>query len=292
MYSDDVALITPSFSRDFELCKLLNRSVLAYFPSSVKHYIIVDRRDIALFRGMHSDRTTILAKEDILPKGFVKLPKVNRWLAPGVILPISGWLTQQITKIAAAYTLSESTLVMLDSDIVFVRQVDPAVFCENGAIRLYKRRAGIQAGMLHVAWHQNACRLLGLPVEGPPMDDYVDQIISWKRTFVLEMTDRVEAVTGTPWHVAIARVRRFSEYLLYGLFVERLVSPKAFRIDERSLCHSHWLKTAIGDDEVPEFVASIREDNIAFMISAHSTTSRRARAHAVSLATNGRLQWD
>lgn len=291
--TEDVALVTPSFSRDFELCKVLNRSILAYFPPSVKHYVIVDGVDVALFRQIESNRTIILAAEDIVPKGITKLPKLNRWLAPGVVLPISGWLIQQIIKLSAAHALKESILVMVDSDVVFVRQVDPAMFCDNGAVRLYKQRDGIQAGMLHVEWHQNACRLLGLPVEQPPMDDYIGNMISWKRSLVLEMTKRVEAVTGSPWHVAIARARRFSEYLLYGLFVERCVNdPKTFWIDEHSRCHCHWLETAIADEEIARFVASMREDDVAFMITSHSATTTRARARAVSLATRGRIEWE
>ena len=38
-----MAVITPSFAPDFELCADLNRSVLAHSPDSVRHHIIVPR---------------------------------------------------------------------------------------------------------------------------------------------------------------------------------------------------------------------------------------------------------
>jgi hypothetical protein len=291
MTAERIAIVTPSFERDFELCRTLNRSVMEFLPAAICHYIIVDRRDISRFRPLSGDRTIVLTKEEILPRGFVQLPKTNRWLAPGTIFPVAGWLVQQIAKIAAASVLSESTLVMVDSDAVFVRDVDPGIFARNGETRLYVQRGGIIAGMeAHIAWTRNACDLLGLSIEPIPTTDYIGQVISWKRDLVLQMCDRVESTTGRRWYGAVARARQFSEYLLYGLFVERVagVIGNAW-VDENPRCNSRWEVTPLPLSGVEAFIGALCDDDLALMINTHSGTAPEARAAAIALASNGRL---
>jgi hypothetical protein len=233
----------------------------------------------------------VLAKEEILPKGIVQLPFANRWFSSAAILPVHGWLVQQIAKIATASMLTESTLVLVDSDAVFVRDVDPNVFTSNGETRLYVQRGGIDAGMIsHVTWHATACRLLGIPEETVPLDDFIGQVISWKRDAVVAMCARIEHVTGKRWHDAIVQARQFSEYMTYGVYVERVAGlPGNAWIDERPRCASHWETSELTAKDVPAFVATLRDDDIAMMISTHSSTTSQTRAAAIALATSGRL---
>ena len=53
---DDFAIITPSYPPDLERCALLVESLDRCCPGA-KHYLIVDRRDISLFRRLASSRT-------------------------------------------------------------------------------------------------------------------------------------------------------------------------------------------------------------------------------------------
>ena len=50
------------------------------------------------------------------------------------------------------------------------------------------------------------------------------------------MTATIEAVTGTPWAVALGKVRSFSEYILYGYFVSQSPTHRArHRLTTQSL---------------------------------------------------------
>jgi hypothetical protein len=289
--SQTIAIVTPSYGPDFELCRTLNRSVREFLPRSVKHYIFVDRRDLKQFRSLADERTIVASKEDILPKGIVQIPASNRWMSTSTLVPISGWLVQQIAKIATATLLDEMTLVMVDSDALFVRDVEPAVFTTNGATRLYRSTGGISAEMDdHILWHNNACRLLNVMPDEAPMSDYIGQIISWNRQLVIQMCAHVESVANTSWHGALARTRAISEYLLYGLYVEKVLGSGAnVWIDERSRCKAHWQVHPLLDSQLAEFSMSLEEGDFALMISSHSTTSRATRRAAIKLATNGRL---
>ena len=52
----------------------------------------------------------------------------------------------------------------------------------------------------------------------------------------------VEQVSGRDWVAAIASRRSFSEYLIYGHFVERVLGLEAAGhwSDERELCKVYW----------------------------------------------------
>ena len=248
------------------------------------------RRNLALFRPLDGGRTYVIAKEDVLPAGLKRLPGLNRWRSSGTLVPISGWLVQQIAKMAMAELLKVPTLLMVDSDAVFVRDVDPLLFARDGTTRLFKSAGAIPASMTdHVTWHENAARLLGIPATSAPFDDYIGQVISWRRDLVLAMCRRIEAVTGTSWANAIARTMHVSEYLLYGVFVERVASAPSVWIDSNPRCNLRWEPIPLAYGAVADYLAALNPDDIALMISAHSRTDPGVRDLVVRRATNGRL---
>jgi hypothetical protein len=287
-----IAIITPSYRRDFELCRTLNASVLEFLPAAVKHYVFVDRRDVHRFRCMRGERTIVAAKEEIMPGGIFQLPGMNRWISPATPFPISGWLVQQIAKIATAELIDADVLVMVDSDALFVRDVEPSVFATNGITRLYRCPDAITANkQSHVTWHRNACRLLDVTPDELPMDDYIGQVISWDRQIVRRMCAHLEQISGMSWQDTLAKARDVSEYLLYGLFVAKVIgAPGNVWIDERSRCKTHWELSPLRDSELVKFATSLDDGDFAVMISSHSGTSSKIRRSAVELATNGRLR--
>jgi hypothetical protein len=286
MSASEFAIVTPSFARDFELCRALNESVLRFVPASVKHYIFVDRCDLALFRGLQGPRTVIASIEEILPSGFFRVPFSKKWwFSISAQYPAKGWLVQQLVKLSAAHVLEERVVINMDSDVRFIRPVDLTRFGGGGQTRMYRKPRGIVAGMEHVAWHKNVCELLGIEPDELPMDDYVGNVISWDRRVALDACDRVESVTGRPWHVAFTRGRKVSEYLLYGLYVHKIAGPKSagIWIDERSWCHTHWGPQPLHEADVESFAAALRPDDFAFSIAGYTSTENRVAEAALRL---------
>lgn len=286
MSNSEIAIVTPSFARDYDLCRALNESVLRFVPASVKHYIFVDRCDLALFRRIEGPRTVIAAIEEILPPGFFKVPFSKKWwLSISAQYPAKGWLIQQLAKLSAPHVLKERVVINVDSDVRFIRCVDLALFESDGKTRMYRQPGGIVAGMEHVAWHRNICRLLDIEPDELPMDDYVGNVISWDRRVVLDACARVEAVTGLPWHVAYTRGRKVGEQLLYGLYVDKVVGPQSAEIwiDERSWCHTYWGPQPLQEADVEPFVAALKPDDFAFSIAGYTATERRVQQTALRL---------
>jgi hypothetical protein len=299
--NDTVAIVTPSFARDIELCRSLNESVLRFLPDAFRHYIFVPRLDMKLFRPLESARTSVIPIEDILPEGFTclgrppailrRLPfatwtSKERWLFKGERIPISGWLIQQIVKIAAAEYLTEPTLVLTDSDIAFIRPIKSTLFVADGRTRLYRLPKGLRASAtLGVEWHRNGCRLLGLAQEDPPMDNYVGPLISWNREIVRGMCARIEEVTKLKWYHALVRTRGVSEFLLYGLYADRILRDEArTSADESNHCLTYWSVEPLPEWAIELFVSALTPDHVALMFNALSTTSVTVRQKTLTSA--------
>jgi hypothetical protein len=288
-----IAIVTPSYAYDFERCRFLVESVLRFLPPSVKHYLFVDRTDLAMFACLQSDRTIVAAVEDIIPGTFRHVVGTNTWVSLAEPDPIGGWLMQQIVKLACAKTLAEPVLIMCDSDVALVRDVEPAIFSRPGKTRLYRQPFGITPQMTHHAeWYRNACRLLGVEAERTPTVDYIGNLISWDRALVLRVLDRVESVTGDSWYDGIVHARSFSEYMLYGVYADKVLKDdQRLGADARGLCHSHWGLDAIDESSIESFVDAMQPDDLAVMITARLEMSAEVRRAIVKMAIRrARLQ--
>lgn len=288
MTSDDrIAIVTPSFARDFESCRDLNESVLTFLPPQAKHYIIVDARDLNMFRPLANSRTVVAAVEDVIPKGYMKLRFSKKWwISSSAMAMATGWLIQQLVKLSAASAVDEPVLVNVDSDVRFVRSVDSSLFIRGGRTRMYRLLNGVTAGMQHVKWHRNVCRLLDVPADDLPMDDYVGNVISWDRTIILQALAHIERTTGQAWHVAYTRARSVGEQLVYGLYVDKVIGPDAAAvwIDDRSWCHTYWGPGPLPKSQLDSFARSMRVDDVAFSIAGYTQTSPEVTRDATALA--------
>ena len=65
-----LALITPSFSRDYPLCADLCRSIDTYMTDDMEHILIVPAADRALFAPLAAPNRRIMADEEVLPTRF------------------------------------------------------------------------------------------------------------------------------------------------------------------------------------------------------------------------------
>src|SRR5262249_27546991 len=90
---------------------------------------------------------------------------------------------------------------------------------------------------------------------------------------VRQMLARVAATTGRPWTTAIAGQLHFSEWTLYGVFVdERIGAPANSFASDDPLCRSYWDETPLNKESAIDFLRGARSTDVAAMISAKSDT--------------------
>ncbi len=221
-----ISLVTPAYWRDRERCALLCESVDRYLTSYVKHYLIVADEELPQFREFNGTRRVVVPSSHLLPFWLKPMPryiqrKSQRYWWSLRARPVSDWHVAQFLKIAAVRDFPEERCCILDSDVVFFRRFDLSNLLRPRPAPLYQRCGAVSAGpSRHSAWVHSSHRLLGLGEPAFPATDFVGRVIVWDRRTVRAMTTRIEAITGAEWVEALCRVRDFSEYTLYGYFVQ------------------------------------------------------------------------
>ncbi len=247
------------------------------------------KNDVPLFSQLANDRTEIRTEAEFLPTSFVRAPWVNATInLRRPFPPVRGWILQQVLKLAAAADSDADVVLLVDSDIEFVRPFSADTFLRDGVVRFYRLRGGVDLRLpRHVAWHDGARRLLGLPAAPPPMPDYVSSLLAWQPAIVRQVLERVEHITGRRWTDAVASQLHFSEWTLYGVFVDNVLgAPATDFAADTSLCHALWDTVPLDESTVDEFVAGMADSDVAVMISAKTHTPLPIR-RAVSAAVRG-----
>jgi hypothetical protein len=278
-----MSVITKSYAPDFELCADLRRSVLECLPETVHHHIVVPRSDLELFGRLGGPRTHIRCENDFLPGSFVIAPftkfTVNlRQPFP----PVRGWILQQVTKLAAVAASDDDVVLVADSDIEFVRPFTVETFLRGDTVRFYRKSHAIaEQRPRHMAWQRIARTLLGLPPADPPYADYISAMLACDPAIVRKMLGRVTATTGQPWTTAIARQLHFSEWTLYGVFVDNVIgAPVNSFVSDDPLCLAYWDETPLNRDDAVDFLRGVQSTDVAAMISAKSRTPLAIRRAA------------
>jgi hypothetical protein len=269
------AIVTPSFRLDLERCVLLSQSVEKWVAPHVRHYIVVDRRDVEMFKPLEGKRTSILTVEDTAPRWLHRIPGIRRFWFSLRTRPVRNWILQQIVKLSVPTVVSEDVLLSTDSDTFFVAPYDPREFERDGKTPLYAETG--QTGLIpnNDLWCQVAAKLLGVPAQSSYDINYIGNVIPWRRETVLAMHRRIEEVAGKrSWQQVLASQPVFAEYILYGIFAHSVPGQHDRQWDDgviRTLCY--W-KTDPLDIAALEKLKSQREAwHHSVMISAKSKTS-------------------
>lgn len=268
------ALVTPSYWRDVERCRLLVESVHRWVPPFVRHYLLIARRDVPLFVSMRSERTEILVVEDIIPRWLFRVPGIKHFWFSLKTRPVKNWILQQIVKLSAPGVIDRDVLLYADSDMFFIAPYDPREFERDGKVPLLEEIG--QRGLIpfNDHWQAICSRLLGLPVESDCDTGYVGQLVCWRRENALRMLHRVESVSGKEWARCIAPLSAFSEYILYGLYAARVlgegVSGHWHDRMVRTLCY--WPEKCLDENGLRELLAQRQPHHHSAMVSSKSNT--------------------
>jgi len=260
------ALVTISYAPDFERCKLLAESVEACMIDDSKHYIIVDKCDVPLFKQLTSSKIKLLIVEEILPAWIFRFPGIRKYWISLRTLPIRNWVLQQLVKMSVFDAISEDVVVFVDSDNVFIRTFKlKHLLVKNSSLALLKvdfENPDIKD------WIKASKELLNLnKIDIKPVT-YVSNMIAWNRENLLDMRNYIEKTTGKHWIQAVCKYKNISEYMIYGIFVEHvkgLENANHFIFNDE-LMKPSWGLSLKTKSDFNDFFENLKPSHIGFMV--------------------------
>jgi hypothetical protein len=293
-------LITISYRGDFELARDLCASIDHFADPDIEHVVLVPRSDLSLFSPLATGRRRLIAKEDVLPNGYTRLPLPHQialgslykrlireiWWGPTGV--VRGWIVQQIVKMSTPAITNRDVIVFADSDIVLVRPVSASLFTDEAGVRIYRVPGATQDSAIHRKWHTVSARLLGLDSKPYFGADYIGHLVTWRREVILELQNRLTAVVGEHWDKIIAREQAFSEYILYGIFVEHVLGLKhsGHFPTSQDLVHASWHYSLNTPGGVDEFVEGFEPHQVAIAIQSTERFTVEERRVLIRRAVN------
>ncbi|MCV3205537.1 DUF6492 family protein [Mesorhizobium sp. YC-39] len=262
------AVVTASYAPDFERCRLLCETLDRHVSGVAHHYILVEHRDVALFRQLENSRRTIVDERDLLPRWLrafddpLSLFRRRIWLSLKT-MPLRGWHVQQLRRIAIAARAQEDVLIFCDSDVAFLKPFDTSAFWRDDKVRLFRRDAVLssEGHEEHRIWSRNAGLALGIAASST--HDYISTLIAWRRESVTAMCARIETVHARCWVEVIGAARQFSECMIYGRYVDDVLDGAGHFHGSEEFCRVHWTGEALSDDEFRRFVATMAPEQVA-----------------------------
>ncbi|HRK23417.1 MAG TPA: DUF6492 family protein [Beijerinckiaceae bacterium] len=298
-------IVTCSYSGDYDACRILCESIDRFVPAAMAHTLYVPRADVPMFAHLGNARRRIATQEELLPGWFWKLPlpspewrarlllpRRNVYLTP-FSLPVRGWIAQQVMKLAATQRAETDIVVNIDSDNAFIRPLTMDHLVRDGRVRFYRNPDKVPLES-HRRWHRAAGKLLGLPDSDFYGAEYIHPLVVWRRDVLRAMLDRIVEVTGMDWQKALARTTHFAEFVLYGVYADKVagLDQAGLWASDQPFCLSRWAEDFRSAADEVAFVNELQPRHVTCLIQSTIPMPPNERQRIFNLATDAAAAMD
>jgi hypothetical protein len=242
---------TPSYRNDLERLLILRQSIKLFIKESLRHYVIVPKNDFDIFKKSFADDNDvmILKQEDFVPKYFyptylyssIKKLCPNQTWRFNKIAGRPGWIIQQIVKLCIPEIISEDVAIILDSDVLFIKPVSIYETFHNTTHKSLTRIHLSVGSAMHSEYVSRSRVILKLPVGNANLH-YMSWPAIWYKDWVVELQEYLFCLYKSSWQEVLYKANIFSEYNLYGIFIEEVLKPKNLSIIDYPLYTGIWHK--------------------------------------------------
>lgn len=244
----DVTFVTPTYKGDYERFCLLRESI-ERCNITIPHIAVVQHEDIALFRQVpHKTNLIVVSTREVLPSRIegrrvawnCRRRNPQRWIYGK---PMHGWYSQQLVKLAVSSMVETAGLVCLDSDILFISQVQHKdFFTPEGKLHLYETVEDLDVEMAE--WLVDSMKFLKIPLKQKLAKKYIHPLAPLHCEVLSEFKAYVEHLYSKPWAEAMAE-KNVTEYMTYGSYASCMDQLKRQEPIQPALCYYFWWPEAI-----------------------------------------------
>lgn len=284
-------LLTITYHGDLEPFDRLCKSIDEFIPD-VTHYVLVDRSDIKTFARYATSRRHIIDCSTELT-AFREFNVFGRrlWLGPKFRL-VRGWIYQQLAKLHFAAKIDFDAVIMVDSDVLFLRPLEPEDVFIDGKAQLFQL-PDAPSGPIDESpkWHDVASHALGLPQIGYTGHDYIMSMVTWSPQVVKLMLEHIEKTHKKKWYDVLSRPFRISEFVIYGVFCNHVPGHHQALVARTSekRCHASWNYDLFSPDGREVYINAFSREQAAILIQSNLHLPQDIRDD-IAERTRARLQ--
>ncbi|MDB4151070.1 DUF6492 family protein [Pseudomonadales bacterium] len=278
------ALVTPSWLPDIERCRHLIESADQFASGFDHHYVLVDAQDEKTFRKVLSREVEIVVKETLLPSWLHQSSLSRKWWWSLRALPVRGWILQQVTKLAITQAVAEEACCFADSDTRFVRPFAAQDLWQGDSLKFFRdeRKQHFYESKRYQNWYGFAAKQFGLGDEQQLDGAYIAQLTAMRKDCVAEMFAQIEERNQRGWMDVLLRTIDFSEFILYGVFIDECTNDDRHIGIENGLCHSSWFYDIETPADIEKFVQAVLPNQVAVHLQSNLKMNPDALAVALS----------
>jgi hypothetical protein len=251
--SGKIDAVLPLTLRDFERSGILRESLQRFFVDLGTCWVVTRDHELAPISALiKGDSYRIIPESVVIPE--LQFYNTARRCFSRSHTPTSGWVVQQLVKLAIANFVDTEFYLTLDADVICIRRV-----CFGDLIKDGRALARRYHHEIHKEWYEAAARLLGLP-RSAWVHDFTPALLSREATCRLtsHLSGRVNRFVQrlavllpprslarailTGWRSYLLRNLPWTEYTLYNTFLEAMglydryhVSDNGIRVCGRSV---------------------------------------------------------
>jgi len=287
-----LAIVTMSFKDDFKECGLLCKSIDIFVSKEIIHYIIVNDEDYKLFQAYNYKQHVIRKKSEILPKWLIRFPfKIagHRFHISPFTYPVRGWIIQQICKLGVFEIIDKDidAVLNLDSESVFMRPFDYDHFVKGENYVMFKLKES-QLAPADKEFCIAAKRLLRMDNDILSLQQYsyINELVCFERKNLTELLKLIASnnIFGS-WRMALCNTYRFSEYYLYGIYVNAILGGRNHFFDDKRIFPHLSIKEYNERESFENKVKDIMQDDKIIGLWLQKTLRKKNSQHYLDFDT-------
>lgn len=243
-----LTFFTKTYREDTERFLLLRKSIKRLYKGEARHFVVVPRDDLPIFKKItRGDDVELLCENRyVLPKYYPKKwYEALKKVAPGQAWRFSshagrpGWIVQQIVKLNLPEIVPDGPVAIIDSDLFFVKPFDDHDLITADTKRVLVRTEPTTESGKHRKDIEKAREILCLPT-GNSEHHYMGGPAILYLDWIKELSSYLELKHKKHWQEVLYEAENFSEYSIYGIFVEEVLKPQNLVIRQTPFHYSIW----------------------------------------------------
>ena len=241
---------TPSYRGDIDRIKIMRQSILYFVKENLPHYIVVPKEDINLFKNSFAsdESVTILTQNDYVDNIFypTKLYNFINTLTPSQSWRISkqsgrpGWIIQQIVKLNIPNIIEEDAALIVDSDVFFIKPFSIFDIVDSSFnTRVLIRQHPLNESAMQRKHIAKSREILAIP---PGNTDF--HYMSWPVVYYKDwgklLLEYIQKKHDHSWQNVLYDTNIFSEYSIYGIYLDEILKPNDLNVVEKSFYQGIW----------------------------------------------------